>query len=63
VTIRIRDPDTDPYHDTGKTCLGGGMHCPSVLLVYAVVEHVVVTALHTVHYTKLVGNCSESDII
>jgi len=19
----------DPYRDTGKTCLGGGMHCPS----------------------------------
>jgi len=27
------DPDLDPYRDTGKTCLGGGMHCP-VLLVY-----------------------------
>jgi len=25
--IRITDPDTDP--DPGKTCLGGGMHCPS----------------------------------
>jgi len=24
VAIRIRDPDTDPYHDTGR-----GMHCPS----------------------------------
>jgi len=32
----IRNPDTDPttdkgpdpYGDTGKTCLGGGMHCP-----------------------------------
>jgi len=25
------DPDTDPdpYHDTGKTCLGGDMHCAS----------------------------------
>ena len=24
----ITDPDTDlgPYRDTGKTCLGGGMH-------------------------------------
>jgi len=20
-------PDPDPYRDTGKTCLGGGMHC------------------------------------
>ena len=19
----------DPYRDTGKTCVGGGMHCPS----------------------------------
>ena len=27
------DPDSntdpDPYHDTGKPCLGGGVHCPS----------------------------------
>jgi len=23
------DPDPDPYSDTGKTCLGGGMQCPS----------------------------------
>jgi len=23
------DPDLDLYHDTGKTCLGGRMHCPS----------------------------------
>jgi len=23
------DGDPDPYWDTGKTCLGGGMHCPS----------------------------------
>jgi len=22
------DPDTDPYRDTGKMCLGEGMHCP-----------------------------------
>ena len=21
--------DPDPYRDTDKTCLGGGMHCPS----------------------------------
>jgi len=21
--------DPDPYRDTSKTCLGGGMHCPS----------------------------------
>ena len=21
--------DTDPYRDTGKTCCGRGMHCPS----------------------------------
>jgi len=26
---RIRDPDTDPYRDTGKTCPGWGMHRPS----------------------------------
>ena len=23
------DPDQDPDCDTGKTCLGGGMHCRS----------------------------------
>ena len=31
--IRDPDPNTDPdsdlYRDTGKTCLSGGMHCPS----------------------------------
>jgi len=27
IRIRIRNPD--PYRDTGKTCLGGGMHYPS----------------------------------
>jgi len=29
VAIRIMDPDSDPYRDTGKTWLGRGMHCPS----------------------------------
>jgi len=33
VAIRIRDPDSDPYGDTGKTWLGGGMLCPSACLV------------------------------
>jgi len=28
VAIRITDPDEDSYRDTGKTCLGRGMHCP-----------------------------------
>jgi len=23
------DPDPNPYRDTGKTCLGGNMQCPS----------------------------------
>jgi len=27
--IRIKDPHPDPYRDIGKTCLDGGMHCPS----------------------------------
>ena len=34
MVIRITDPNTDPdpdpYRDTGKTCLGAGMHRPSV---------------------------------
>jgi len=25
----IMDPDTDPYRDTGKTSLDGGIHCLS----------------------------------
>jgi len=34
MAIKVTDPDTDPdmdpdpYCDTGKTCLGRGMHCP-----------------------------------
>jgi len=27
VVIRLTDPES--YRDTGKTCLGGGMHCYS----------------------------------
>ena len=26
--------DPDPYHNTGKTCLGRGMHCPSASSYY-----------------------------
>jgi len=35
VAIRITDldPDPNPYRDTGKTYLGGGMHCPSASIV------------------------------
>jgi len=31
MAIWITDPhtDADPYRDTGKTCLGRRMHCPS----------------------------------
>jgi len=31
VAFFVTDPDTDPdpYRDTAKTCLGGGMQCPS----------------------------------
>jgi len=25
----VGDPDPDPDRDSGKICLGGGMHCPS----------------------------------
>jgi len=28
-TLLNFDGDSDPYRDTGKTCLDGGMHCPS----------------------------------
>jgi len=34
VAIWIMDPDTDPYRDTGKTCLGRGMHCPGASSLY-----------------------------
>jgi len=26
ITDPDMDPDPDPYHGTGKMCLGGGMH-------------------------------------
>jgi len=29
IQISNTDPDPDPYRDTGKTCLGGGMRCLS----------------------------------
>jgi len=29
ITYLDTDPDTNPYRDTGKTCLGRGMQCPS----------------------------------
>jgi len=29
VVIRITDPDPDPYRNSRKTCLDGGIHCPS----------------------------------
>jgi len=25
----------DPYCDTGKTCLGRGMHCPTVMVCFS----------------------------
>jgi len=31
LAIQITDPDL--YRDTGKTCLSGGMHCPSASIV------------------------------
>jgi len=34
VAVWIRDPD--PYRDSGKTCLGGGMHGPSASSLYMV---------------------------
>jgi len=38
VAIRIMDP----YRDTGKTCLGGGMHCPraSTVVFFVVFENI-----------------------
>jgi len=39
--IWIRDPDTDtdPYRDTGKTCLFGGMHCFSASVLVMLCTH------------------------
>jgi len=39
MAIPVTDTDTDPYCDIGKTCFGGGMHCPNAfncLLLYVV---------------------------
>jgi len=45
VAIRITDldtdPDPDPYRYTGKTYLGGGMHCPSASSFDTFIHHVV----------------------
>jgi len=50
VAIQVRDldtdPDTGPYRDTGKTCLGGDMHCP-LILVTTVINYIsAVTVTH-----------------
>ena len=39
----MTDPNSDPnpYRDTGKTCLGGGMHCPSASSFSSVVPIVI----------------------
>jgi len=40
IRIRIRrDPDTDPYRDTGKTCLGRDMHYPSASSLKCNIAH------------------------
>ena len=48
IRIRIRDPDPYLYCDTGKTCLGEGMHC----LIASSVSSVALFAafLFTVYY-------------
>ena len=59
IRIRIRigildlDPDTDPDsdHDTGKTCLGAGMHCPSPSSLY----YVILTRLSVLLYYSAFG--------
>ena len=52
MAIRITDPDSDtdpnpdPDRDTGKTSLGGGMHCPgasSSLDIFSVRQHTFIT--------------------
>jgi len=50
LAIRIKDTDMDPdpYLNTGKTCLGGGMHCSSAsslficLLIYLLLGRIAV---------------------
>ena len=39
MAIRFTDPDTDPDpdRDTGKLCLGGGMHCPSASSCFGII--------------------------
>jgi len=58
VAIRITDldtdPDPDPYRDTGKTCLGGGMHCPSAsCLSLGYHKTFVVCLLHYKHTRRM----------
>jgi len=49
VAIRITDPDTvpDSYRDTGKTCLGGDMHCFSASSFFLLWFHATDDADHS----------------
>ena len=56
----ITDPDTDPYRDTGKSCLGGGMHCHSVpvlLVLYVGLQKTDNADLFLVESTARIEHC------
>jgi len=44
-----KDPDRDHCRDTSKTCLGGGMHCPSI-------STFIVIGLHSEKFRIRIGN-------
>jgi len=55
ITHPDTDPYADPYRDIGKTCLGRGMHCPSVSIVglVLVILYLLVSVNVAVNYFRL----------
>jgi len=46
--------DRDPDCDTGKTCLGGDMHCPSALEVFTIMRYINLHFIHLLTYLLIV---------
>jgi len=56
----VPDPDPDPYRDTGKTCLVGGMHCPNASsLLYCFVQIGLECRLHMMKKYQRAGTSAD----
>ena len=50
--------DGDPYRDTGKTCLGRGMHCPSACSYFTVFDFTPVVVFGVRFDCTMCGVCT-----